>query len=116
MEQPGIKYKELIQSICKITGIGKNTICKTISDYKNTGELKSPNKIKIRAKVSEKIDDFEKDAVRRKVHDFWLRRQIPTLDKILVSINEDPDLPHFSRATLHRLLKSMEFEYSKRVQ
>lgn len=113
-EQPDIKYKELVQSICKTTGIGRNTICKTISDYKSTGMLKSPNKTKIRAKVADKIDDFEKDAIRHKVHGFWFQRQIPTLDKILVSINEDPDLPNFSRATLHRLLKNMNFEYSKR--
>lgn len=77
--------------------------------------MKSPNKNKNRATVIEKIDDLEKDAVRQKVHDFWFRREIPTLDKILISINDDPaDLPHFSRATLHRLLKSMNFEYSKR--
>jgi len=114
LEHPDIKYKELIKSVCKTTGVGKNTVCQTISDYKNTGVLKSPNKNKNRATIIEKIDDLEKDAVRKKVHDFWFRREIPTLDKILISINDDPDLPHFSRATLHRLLKSMNFEYSKR--
>lgn len=114
MEQPNIKYKELVQSVCKTTGMGRNTVSKTISDYKNKGVLESPNNIKVRATVTDKIDYFEKNAVRRKIHDIWFRRQIPTLDKILASIHEDPDLPHFSRATLHRLLKDLNFVYSKR--
>ncbi|KAL4143894.1 hypothetical protein QTP88_006148 [Uroleucon formosanum] len=114
LEQPNIKYKELVQSVCKTSGIGRNTVSKTISDYKNVGVLKSPNKTKIRAKIIDKIDDFEKNAVRSKVHNFWFQRQIPTIDKILVSVNEDPDLPNFSRASLHRLLKDLNFEYSKR--
>lgn len=75
--------------------------------------LKSPNKIKIWVTVIEKIDDSEKDIVQRKVHDFWFWRQIPIFDKILVPVNEDFNLPHFSWATLHRLLKNINFEYSK---
>lgn len=114
MEQPNIKYKELVQSICKTTGVGRNTVSKTISDYKNDVMLKSPNKIKVRATVTNKIDDFEKNAVRQKIYDIWFRRQIPTLDKILASVHEDPDLPHFSRSTFHRLLKDLNFVYSKR--
>lgn len=85
-----------------------------ILDYKNVDILKSLNKIKIRATVTEKVDNFEKDAVRQKVYYFWFWRQIPTLNKILVSVNEDPDLPNFSRISLYRLLKSMNFNYNKR--
>lgn len=114
MQQPNINYKDLIKSVVKSTGVGRNTISKTISVYKNEGLLKSPNKTKFRATVSDKVDDFGKNVVRRKVHEFWFRRQIPTLDKILASIHQDPDLPHFSRATLHRLLKDLNFVHSKR--
>lgn len=114
LEQPNLKYKELVEKIGKITGVGRNTVCKTISNYKNKGEIKSPNKTKIRPKISDKIDDFDQNAVRRKVHDIWFQRQVPTIDKILASVNEDPDLPNFSRSTLHRLLKHLNFEYLKR--
>jgi len=36
------------------------------------------------------------------------------LKKILVSVNEDPDLPNFSRSSLNCLLRDLNFEYSKR--
>lgn len=45
---------------------------------------------------------------------FWYCREIPTLDEIIVSINEHPDLPNWPRTTLHRLLKDMHFIYNKR--
>ncbi|KAL4126162.1 hypothetical protein QTP88_010388 [Uroleucon formosanum] len=115
-QQPKIKYEymDLVLSVCKTTGIGRNTVSKTISDYKNEGVLKSPNKTKVRASVFEKTDDFEKNAVRRKVHDLWFRRELPTIEKILTSINEDPDLPNFSHTTLYRLLKKLDFTFTNR--
>lgn len=61
-----------------------------------------------------KIDDFDKNAVRRKIHQFWFNCELPTLDKMLSVINEDESLPDFSRTTLYRLLISMDFEYGKR--
>ncbi|XP_022183156.1 uncharacterized protein LOC111042762 [Myzus persicae] len=39
---------------------------------------------------------------------------MPTLDKVLVAVNEERDLPDFSRISLFRLLKSMDFVYIKR--
>jgi len=54
--------------------------------------VSSPNKSKIRATYKQKIDDYERDAIRRKVHEFWFRKQLPTLNKILTAVNEDPDL------------------------
>jgi len=46
-EQPNIKYKPLIAYLLKATGIGRDTICNTIRDYKKHKQLKSPNKKKI---------------------------------------------------------------------
>uniref|UniRef100_A0A2S2P486 Uncharacterized protein n=2 Tax=Schizaphis graminum TaxID=13262 RepID=A0A2S2P486_SCHGA len=96
-------------------GIGMCTIYQTILEYKRTKTITSPNKTTIFKCVEEKIDDFDKyNAIRRKVHQFWFRREIPTLDKILCAINEDVDWPNFSRTTLHKLLKCMDFEFIKR--
>lgn len=110
-----LKIKELAQIISTETGIGQNSVQKTISDYKNTGVVKSPNRKKIRLTIKEKIDDFEKNAVRRKVHNFWFKGEVPTLDKILKSVNEEEDISTtFSRTNLYRVLKSLNFVYSKR--
>lgn len=56
----------------------------------------------------------DKYAIRRKIYQFWFNRELPTLGKILTVINEDQSLPSFSRTSLYRLMKSMEFEYVKR--
>jgi hypothetical protein len=42
-----------------------------MSSTKTTHILKSPKKVKLRKKVSEIVDDFEMNAIRRKVHDFY---------------------------------------------
>ncbi|XP_051167291.1 uncharacterized protein LOC127285359 [Leptopilina boulardi] len=39
---------------------------------------------------------------------------MPTLDKILIAINTDPQLPNLSRASLHRVLLNLGFKFCKR--
>ncbi|CAI6371101.1 unnamed protein product [Macrosiphum euphorbiae] len=97
IQQPTLKVKEVAMIISKELGIGKNTIQSTIAEYKNKKTVSSPNKSKIRATYKQKVDDFERDAIRRKVHEFWFRKQLPTLDKILTAVNEDPDLNTYKR-------------------
>jgi len=104
-QQPDIKYKELMASISADCGIGMRKVIMTISEYKNTGECKSPNKTKIRPTVNDKIDDFDKNAIRQKIHGFWFRHEIPTLKKIVQAINDNPVLPNIPCTSLRRVLK-----------
>jgi len=115
-QQLDIKYKEIVASISKEIEIviGKLTVITKISKYKNTGQLKSLCKTKIRPKINDKIDDFDKNAIRQKIHGFWFRGKIPTLKKIVTAIDEDPDIPSLPRTSLHRILKELNFEYTKR--
>lgn len=78
-QHPNMKYKECMSSISEESGIGMRTVTTTISEYKKTGEVKSPNKQQIRPTINDKIDDFDKNAIRHKIHAFWFRREIPTL-------------------------------------
>ncbi|XP_026819046.1 uncharacterized protein LOC113557684 [Rhopalosiphum maidis] len=50
--------------------------------------------------------------IKRTIREY--KREIPTLPKMLQVINDDPDLPSFSRTSLQRLLKDLQFEYTKR--
>jgi len=70
-------------------------------EYQRTKTVSSPNKTKIRVKISDKVEVFDKYAIMRKVHQFWHNREMPTLDKILVAVNEEADLPNISRLSLH---------------
>jgi len=51
----------------------------------------------------------------QKVHEFWHRREIRTLKKILTTVNEESTLPNFSETTLRRLLKHLNFEYVRNL-
>lgn len=111
---PRLTITEARAALSKELGIGQKTISNTISQYRQNKTVSSPNKTKIFQNVVSKIDDFDKNAIRRKIHQFWFNRELPTLDTMLTVINEDESLPDFSRTTLYRLLMSMDFEYGKR--
>ncbi|XP_025192658.1 uncharacterized protein LOC112592720 [Melanaphis sacchari] len=111
---PNLTVRKAREILSKELGIGQKTISNTIAQYRESKTVSSPNKIKIFKNVETKVDDFDKYAIRRKIHQFWFNRELPTLDKILTVVNEDKSLPNFSRTSLYRLMKSMEFEYAKR--
>ena len=46
--------------------------------------------------------------IRRLIHQFYLRNESPTLDKILKELKEKMDFP-YGRSRLHKLLKKMGF-------
>jgi len=107
--------RTLRQEISKELGIGVTTISKTIMLYNRSKTVVSPNRT--RARMSSRIavfEEFEKNVVRRHVHSFWLKREIPTVDKIYQVVSNDESLPHISRTSLFHLLKDMGFKYSKR--
>ncbi|CAI6375500.1 unnamed protein product [Macrosiphum euphorbiae] len=112
LQQPTLKIKEAVRIISKELGIGQRTAQSTIAEYKKKKTVSSPSKTKIRATFKEKVDDFERDAIRRKVHEFWFRKQLPTLNKILIAVNEDPDLN--KRSTLHLIIRDLNFVFVKR--
>ena len=114
-ESPRLSYKEMIQEISKACGIGRRTIITTLSEYKKQGTVTSPNKKKRRLTVDEKVDDFDKNAIRQKVHSFWLKHEISTFSKMFMSVNEDESLPNFKRSSFHKLLRSMNFVYKKKT-
>jgi len=89
----------MLLDICKSSGIGQPTVQTTLAEYITKGTVSSPNKNKIRSTILEKVDSFDKHAIRRKIHGFWLNREVPTLQKMLIAINEDDTLPNFKRSS-----------------
>ncbi|XP_050065224.1 uncharacterized protein LOC126554173 [Aphis gossypii] len=81
-----------------------------VSELDNVEKTMSPKK----EIFQENIDDLDRNALRQKVHSFWLRKEIPTIDKILHAVNEDPALPDFKRTSLYSLIKKLDFVFTKR--
>jgi len=70
-----VKYDDMITNISQTTGIGSQTISRTIAEYKKTKTVSSPNKKRARKSLFDKIDDLDRNGLRRKVHAIWLRRR-----------------------------------------
>ena len=77
---------------------------------KNSHEIR--NEIRGRPKVT--LDQHTKYAIRRKIHGYFFRNEIPTIQKILQAIREDDSLPKISLRILLRTLREMNIKYLKR--
>jgi hypothetical protein len=60
----------MLVEISKSSGIGQHTIQTTLVEYKREDTVSSPNKKKFSPTILEKVDNFSKHAIRRKIHDF----------------------------------------------
>ncbi|XP_060849072.1 uncharacterized protein LOC132928436 [Rhopalosiphum padi] len=113
-DSPRMTLREMIVDISKSSGIGQRSVQNILSEYKNQGTITSPNKKKIRPTIIEKIDEFDKNAIRQKIHNFWRNREVPTVDKMLIAINEDETLPNIKRSSFQKVLKDLQFQYVKK--
>lgn len=113
-KDPNMSMRQMRTIISKALGIGESTVHRTIIEYHKTNAVKSPKRTKVRTKITEKFDDFARNAVRRHVHSIWFRREIPTLDKVHKAVSDDNNLPTVSRSTIFNLLKELKFRYVKR--
>ncbi|KAL4112125.1 hypothetical protein QTP88_015973 [Uroleucon formosanum] len=113
-KDPDMPYKQMMSKISETLGIGLNSVRKIISEYKSTETVASPTKTRNKKCLFDKIDDLDRNALRQKVHSFWLKKELPTIDKILEAVNDDPALPNFKRTTLYTTIKKLDFVFTKR--
>lgn len=109
-----MKFRDIVTHISETLGIGYHTVRKTISVYKSTKCVKSPNRKRQKPGIIDKKDDFDKNAIRRKFHLFWLNKELPTSHNILTVINEDETFPNMKKTSLSTVLKSLNFKFQKR--
>ena len=76
---PDMPYKQMMSEISQTLGIGLNSVRKIISEYKSTGTVASPIKKRSKKCLFDKIDDLDRNALRQKLHSFWLKKELPTL-------------------------------------
>ncbi|CAK1548228.1 unnamed protein product [Leptosia nina] len=104
---------ENIQKTAEIIGTSFRTVQRIIHEYKVTGKVTTPNRSKPKYDIVGTLDDFILSAIRRKVNEFYLNKEHPTLDQITHAINNDDSLPSFSRSTVYKILKKLNFKNMK---
>jgi len=48
-----------MEALSTETGIGLRSVKNTIAEHNRSGQVKSPNKTKVRANIHQKLDDFD---------------------------------------------------------
>lgn len=110
-------YKtDVVNQVSEVMGISKTTVNRFLSEYRKTGKVTSPQKSEASHVVIGKLDDFTLTAIKRKVHEFYFNNELPTVDKVLTAVNNDQDLPSFTRTTMYNILKKLKFKYVKRFR
>lgn len=71
-KSPNKKYVDIINRVRELTGLGRDTVKNTISRYKQTKTVNSPNKKRVKASLFDKLDDLDHTGLRQKVHSFNL--------------------------------------------
>lgn len=104
--------REMANKTANILGVAVSSIYKILKDYKEKNTISAPVTTKAKPNILDKIDDFDKSAIRKKVHSFFLKGELPTLKKVLSDADET--MPNFKRTTFTKLLKHLKFKYVKR--
>lgn len=113
-EAPDASQNEIVKTVASSLGIHWVSVYTIIKEKKTNHVLKSPKKTRERKTVINTTDNFTQNALRRIVHEFFSRNEIPTLNKILQVVNSDTTLENYKRATLAKLLKHIGFKFEKR--
>ncbi|XP_054267154.1 uncharacterized protein LOC128989301 [Macrosteles quadrilineatus] len=109
--------RNIVDRVRALTGASRSTIEQLKKEFDNgplvTPGKKRPNRQgrKTRMKV---YTDFQKTAIRRKVHELYRKNIPPTSKTVAQMINEDPDLPHVTDRTTRRLLNDLGFKFERR--
>nr|CAI5867612.1 unnamed protein product [Callosobruchus analis] len=85
-----------------MTGVGEATIYRLLKQRKDGSVNVPPKKSTGRKPIQ--LDDSDKQMIPKKVNSFYFQKIIPTLDKVLVGINEDQSLPSIKRDKLWKVI------------
>ena len=109
-QQWSIKTEQVVARTSIGTWVGETTIKKISKEYREEGQLESPMK---RYTMERVRLYFNREALRHTLHQFYLDKDYPTLDKVLRRVKRD-GIFEGGRTTLSKLLKSMGFRYKIR--
>ena len=96
----------VMQKVAEATGVPLRTLQRLSNANSESKKIKR-KKAKLSREKFGKLDDFDLGVIRRLIHQFYLRNESPTLDKILKELKEKMEFP-YGRSCLHKILKKME--------
>lgn len=112
-----LSVSNVLDRVASALDIGRNTVSRiTREKYGESTskekKLSTPNKKRPRKAPVTDIHSFDADAIRRHIYDFYNRKELRTLLKLVRSLR-DADLFSGSVTSLWRLLKKIGFRFKK---
>ena len=111
-EQKSILRDRVFERTAKALGVGVRTVYRIESEFKTRDVLCTPQSRYSKSRVQVLLDDFNVEAIRRIVHEFYTKKEYPTLDNLL-SVVKSRDVFTGGRTTLWQVLREMGFRYRK---
>lgn len=111
----GDSSTEVLQKTVRATQVSEKTVQRIVRQ----GSECAPNPISspvYRAKklrVRDKLDNFDKECIRKEVLSFYDRGEIPTVDALLEKIREEPVNFEGGTTTLWKIMREIGFKYGK---
>lgn len=65
MKTPDVTCNDMYTNLSKATGIGYETVMKTIVEYKRYNTVTSPNTKRVKSSLFNKIDDLDHNGLRQ---------------------------------------------------
>lgn len=76
------KKNECVLKTAEILNISRPSIYRVLKEHKENENFSSPKTPGPKFNFKNKLDDFTLSAIRRKVHGFFYRKELPTLNKV----------------------------------
>ena len=113
-KRKGSVLPKLGKKTSEATGYCKRTVERIIVEKRKLegAEYTSPEKRYKKSRLRIIVDNFDCDAIRRTVHEFYAKKEYPTLDKLL-QILKEKELFTGGRISLWKLLRKIGFRYKK---
>ncbi|KAH8009327.1 hypothetical protein HPB51_014463 [Rhipicephalus microplus] len=122
---PQLSVRAACRKVSELTGVSERSVFRIKLDV-NSGTLKSPKRKRLRlpamddraktVKTRLELHDSFSLAALRKVHQYFLRNELPTAAKLAQDVTSDSDMtmPKMSVRTMQRLLNDIGFSFRKR--
>ena len=109
-----IKRSCVVERTAAATGVSVRTVKYINKEITSQdGTLLTPLKRYSASRVRINPDEFDREIIRRVVHEFYVRKEYPTLAAVLEKVKEECRFPG-GRYCLWRVLREMGFNYKKK--
>lgn len=111
---PNLSVLDSAEMCADFTKVAQSTVFRILKEKDSDDEITKAKTLTKTGRRRIVLDDDVKNTIRRKVHSFFIRKEIPTIKNIETEMRNDESLPKISRDVLVRTLAEMKIKYVRR--